>query len=34
MYAINIDRHVCNGDGILVASELHLQHALKTPAHE
>lgn len=34
MYAINVDGDVTDGDRILVASELHLQHALKTPTHE
>lgn len=34
MYAINIDADVSDGDGVFIASELHLQHSLKTPAHE
>lgn len=34
MYAVDIDGDVSDGDGVLVVSELHLQHALKAPAHE
>ena len=34
VYAVNLDGDVSNGDGVLVASELYLQHALKTPTHE
>lgn len=34
MYSINMDGYVSNLDGVLVASELHLQHPLKAPAHE
>lgn len=34
VYTIHIDGDVSDGDVILVASELHLQHALKPPTHE
>lgn len=34
MNAINIDGEVSYHDGVFVSSELHLQHALETPAHE
>lgn len=34
VYAVDIDGDVVDGDGVLVASELHLQHALKAPTHE
>lgn len=34
MYAINLKGEISQGDGVLVASELDLQHSLKAPAHE
>lgn len=34
MNAINIDGEVSYLDWVFVSSELHLQHALETPAHE
>lgn len=32
--SVNIDSDVGDGDGVLVAFELHLQHPLEAPAHE
>lgn len=34
MYPVNIDCDVSDTEGILLSSELHLQHPLKTPTHE
>lgn len=34
MYPVNFDCDVSDADGVLLPSELHLQHALKTPTHE
>lgn len=34
MYSIDIDSDVGDGNRVLVAPELHLQHSLKAPTHE
>lgn len=34
MYAIDVEREVPYCYGVLVAPELHLQHAIKAPTHE